>query len=117
MDNKYLLMINLEENVKNMYIKTLKEEGYEFIEKGKVTIAKKTDKTSPREEEITEKMIFRYSMSYAEINRAYIDISKEANDSIEYLKQHGIESIKFHNTPGYFIRNAITRGVLNKEEN
>ena len=115
MEDKYFLMINLEENLKKIYVKTFKEKGYEIIEKDSIIIAKKLEKRYPDEEDITDKMIFRYSMPYKKEYRAYIDISKEAIDSINYLRKNGIESIKFHNTPGYFIKNAITREILNKK--
>ena len=117
MENKYLLLMNLEKQTKKIYEEKFKKENYNFLlNEENVILVKKEDKEKTKEknyEEIIVKYIESISRKYNNYGFLYIDLTKEINNILKDLeKDYKIRVADQRIT--WRIRQAITKTITDK---
>ena len=117
MENKYLLLMNLEKQTKKIYEEKFKKENYNFLlNEENVILVKKEDKEKTKEknyEEIIVKYIESISRKYNNYGFLYIDLTKEINNILKDLEKD--EKIRVADQRiTWRIRQAITKTITDK---
>ena len=120
MENKYLLLINLEKQTKKIYEEKFKKENYNFLlNQDNIILVKKVNnkESNKKSEKNNEELIVRYVESicnkYNNYGFLYIDLTKEINNILKDLEKD--EKIRVADQRiTWRIRQAITKAILNK---
>lgn len=124
MENKYLLLINLEKQTKKVYEEKFKKENYNFLlNEDNIILVKKENKEDIKKnnqyEKNNEEIIIKYIKSifrkFSNYGLLYIDLTNEINNILNDLKQN--EKIRVADQRiTWRIRQAITKVILDKKE-
>ncbi len=124
MENKYLLLINLEKQTKKVYEEKFKKENYNFLlNEDNIILVKKENKEDIKNnnqyEKNNEEIIIKYIKSifrkFSNYGLLYIDLTNEINNILNDLKQN--EKIRVADQRiTWRIRQAITKVILDKKE-
>ena len=124
MENKYLLLINLEKQTKKVYEEKFKKENYNFLlNEDNIILVKKENKedikNNNQNEKNNEEIIIKYIKSifrkFSNYGLLYIDLTNEINNILNDLKQN--EKIRVADQRiTWRIRQAITKAILDKKE-
>ena len=124
MENKYLLLINLEKQTKKVYEEKFKKENYNFLlNEDNIILVKKENKEDIKKnnqyEKNNEEIIIKYIKSifrkFSNYGLLYIDLTNEINNILNDLKQN--EKIRVADQRiTWRIRQAITKAILDKKE-
>lgn len=124
MENKYLLLINLEKQTKKVYEEKFKKENYNFLlNEDNIILVKKENKedikNNNQNEKNNEEIIIKYIKSifrkFSNYGLLYIDLTNEINNILNDLKQN--EKIRVADQRiTWRIRQAITKVILDKKE-
>ncbi len=130
MENKYLLLINLEKQTKKIYEEKFKKENYSFlINKDNIILVKK--EVIKNEEKIkgkikqdvknnSEEIIVRYiesiSRRYNNYGFLYINLTKEINNILKDLEKHKKIRVADQRIT-WRIRQAMLKAIVDKEKN
>lgn len=124
MENKYLLLINLEKQTKKVYEEKFKKENYNFLlNEDNIILVKKENKEDIKNnnqyEKNNEEIIIKYIKSifrkFSNYGLLYIDLTNEINNILNDLKQN--EKIRVADRRiTWRIRQAITKAILDKKE-
>lgn len=124
MENKYLLLINLEKQTKKVYEEKFKKENYNFLlNEDNIILVKKENKEDIKNnnqyEKNNEEIIIKYIKSifrkFSNYGLLYIDLTNEINNILNDLKQN--EKIRVADQRiTWRIRQAITKAILDKKE-
>ena len=119
MENKYLLLINLEKQTKKVYEEKFKKENYNFLlNEENVILVKKENKEKTKEknyEEIIVKYIGSISRKFNNYGFLYINLTNELNNILNDLKQDGKIRVADQRIT-WRIRQAITKAILDKKD-
>lgn len=97
MENKYLLLINLEKQTKKVYEEKFKKENYNFLlNEDNIILVKKENKEDIKNnnqyEKNNEEIIIKYIKSifrkFSNYGLLYIDLTNEINNILNDLKQN-----------------------------
>ena len=117
MENKYLLLMNLEKQTKKIYEEKFKKENYNFLlNEENVILVKKEDKEKTKEknyEEIIVKYIESISRKYNNYGFLYIDLTKEINNILKDLEKDDKIRVADQRIT-WRIRQAITKTITDK---
>lgn len=120
MENKYLLLINLEKQTKKVYEEKFKKENYNFLlNQDNIILVKKVNnkESNKKSEKNNEELIVRYVESicnkYNNYGFLYIDLTKEINNILKDLEKDGKIRVADQRIT-WRIRQAITKAILNK---
>ena len=124
MENKYLLLINLEKQTKKVYEEKFKKENYNFLlNEDNIILVKKENKEDIKNnnqyEKNNEEIIIKYIKSifrkFSNYGLLYIDLTNEINNILNDLKQN--EKIRVADQRiTWRIRQAITKAIIDKKE-
>ena len=122
MENKYLLLINLEKQTKKVYEEKFKKENYNFLlNEDNIILVKKENKEDIKNnnqyEKNNEEIIIKYIKSifrkFSNYGLLYIDLTNEINNILNDLKQN--EKIRVADQRiTWRIRQAITKTITDK---
>ena len=120
MENKYLLLINLEKQTKKIYEEKFKKENYNFLlNEDNVILVKKGNENNKEktEDKNNEEIIVKYVESichkYNNYVFSYIDLTKEINNILKDLEKD--EKIRVADQRiTWRIRQAITKTITDK---
>lgn len=123
MENKYLLLMNLEKQTKKIYEEKFKKENYNFLlNEDNVILVKKGNENNKEKtknknnEEIIVKYIESISRKYNNYGFLYIDLTKEINNILKDLeKDEKIRAADQRIT--WRIRQAMVKAIVDKEKN
>lgn len=123
MENKYLLLINLEKQTKKIYEEKFKKENYNFLlnEDNIILVKKEDEKTKEKNkqdvknnsEETIVKYIESISRRYNNYGFLYIDLTKEINNILKDLEKDKKIRVADQRIT-WRIRQAITKTILDK---
>ena len=131
MENKYLLLINLEKQTKKIYEEKFKKENYNFLlnEDNIILVKKEDEKNKEKTKEKTkekikqdvknnsEETIVKYiesiSRRYNNYGFLYIDLTKEINNILKDLEKDKKIRVADQRIT-WRIRQAITKTILDK---
>lgn len=126
MENKYLLLINLEKQTKKIYEEKFKKENYSFlINKDNIILVKKEDEKTKEKnkqdvknnsEETIVKYIESISRRYNNYGFLYIDLTKEINNILKDLKKDKKIRVADQRIT-WRIRQAMVKAIVDKEKN
>ena len=126
MENKYLLLINLEKQTKNIYEEKFKKENYNFFlnEHNTILVKKEDEKTKEKNkqdvknnsEETIVKYIESISRRYNNYGFLYIDLTKEINNILKDLKKDKKIRVADQRIT-WRIRQAMLKAIVDKEKN
>ncbi len=123
MENKYLLLMNLEKQTKKIYEEKFKKENYNFLlNEDNVILVKKGNENNKEKtknknnEEIIVKYIESISRKYNNYGFLYIDLTKEINNILKDLeKDEKIRAADQRIT--WRTRQAMVKAIVDKEKN
>lgn len=123
MENKYLLLMNLEKQTKKIYEEKFKKENYNFLlNEDNVILVKKGNENNKEKtknknnEEIIVKYIESISRKYNNYGFLYIDLTKEINNILKDLEKD--EKIRVADQRiTWRIRQAMVKAIVDKEKN
>ena len=123
MENKYLLLMNLEKQTKKIYEEKFKKENYNFLlNEDNVILVKKGNENNKEKtknknnEEIIVKYIESISRKYNNYGFLYIDLTKEINNILKDLEKD--EKIRVADQRiTWRIRQAMLKAIVDKEKN
>lgn len=123
MENKYLLLMNLEKQTKKIYEEKFKKENYNFLlNEDNVILVKKGNENNKEKtknknnEEIIVKYIESISRKYNNYGFLYIDLTKEINNILKDLEKD--EKIRAaYQRITWRIRQAMVKAIVDKEKN
>lgn len=127
MENKYLLLINLEKQTKKIYEEKFKKENYNFLlNEDNIILVKKEDEKNKEKtkekikqdvknnsEETIVKYIESISRRYNNYGFLYIDLTKEINNILKDLEKDKKIRVADQRIT-WRIRQAITKTILDK---
>ena len=123
MENKYLLLINLEKQTKKIYEEKFKKENYNFLlnEDNIILVKKEDEKTKEKNKqdvknnskETIVKYIESISRRYNNYGFLYIDLTKEINNILKDLEKDKKIRVADQRIT-WRIRQAITKTILDK---
>ena len=126
MENKYLLLINLEKQTKKIYEEKFKKENYNFLlnEDNIILVKKEDEKTKEKNEQDvknnSEETIVKYiesiSRRYNNYGFLYIDLTKEINNILKDLKKDKKIRVADQRIT-WRIRQAMVKAIVDKEKN
>lgn len=126
MENKYLLLINLEKQTKKIYEEKFKKENYNFLlnEDNIILVKKEDEKTKEKNkqdvknnsEETIVKYIESISRRYNNYGFLYIDLTKEINNILKDLKKDKKIRVADQRIT-WRIRQAMVKAIVDKEKN
>ena len=126
MENKYLLLINLEKQTKKIYEEKFKKENYNFLlnEDNIILVKKEDEKTKEKNkqdvknnsEETIVKYIESISRRYNNYGFLYIDLTKEINNILKDLEKHKKIRVADQRIT-WRIRQAMLKAIVDKEKN
>lgn len=134
MENKYLLLINLEKQTKKIYEEKFKKENYNFLlnEDNIILVKKEDEKTNEKTNEKTkeknkqdvknnsEETIVKYiesiSRRYNNYGFLYIDLTKEINNILKDLEKDKKIRVADQRIT-WRIRQAMVKAIVDKEKN
>ena len=130
MENKYLLLINLEKQTKKIYEEKFNKENYSFlINKDNIILVKKEvikneEKTKEKRkediknnnEEIIVKYIESISRKYNNYGFLCIDLTNEINSILKDLEKDGKIRVADQRIT-WRIRQAMLKAIVDKEKN
>jgi altronate dehydratase len=118
MENKYEIIINLNEQTKKVYEKNYNEEGYELIaNEDNLIFAKKTYNKNINEEK--EKAVTNLALNMVKRCNIkgvlHIDLTNEIHSIIKKIENE--ENVDFkNNNLSWAIRQAITKAIIKRGE-
>lgn len=126
MENKYLLLINLEKQTKKIYEEKFKKENYNFLlnEDNIILVKKEDEKTKEKNKQDvknnSEEIIVRYiesiSRRYNNYVFLYINLTKEINNILKDLEKHKKIRVADQRIT-WRIRQAMLKAIVDKEKN
>ena len=126
MENKYLLLINLEKQTKKIYEEKFKKENYNFLlNEDNIILVKKEDEKKKEKnkqdvknnsEETIVKYIESISRRYNNYGFLYIDLTKEINNILKDLEKHKKIRVADQRIT-WRIRQAMLKAIVDKEKN
>lgn len=116
MENKYEVIINLDEKMKEIYIKRYEKEEYQIIKnENHILFVKKGNKYLEKEkqEEYLITLALTMITKYPIEGILYISFSEEFNKILEKIEKEEVLDIHHYNIP-FFIRTKIVKAISKK---